>query len=163
MRVELALEAALALPATAVAVPHIPTNLAGLGDPLLVSAIAAPQRSLVGTRRQQLRRCATTPVDTSTGSIRLAKTQRSTSTGSNLTNRPIFRYGTRRSSTKRRTNRAITPGRQAVDVEQRVRHLLGAAMAGRQSHTGQRPTSDPVRRMSAAASPPSWYIRGTST
>jgi hypothetical protein len=39
--------------------------------------------------------------------------QRSTSTASKRTNRPIFKYGTRRSSISRRTNRTVTPSRAA--------------------------------------------------
>ena len=120
LRVDLALEAALALLPGVVAVADVPADLTRLRDPLLD---ISHRRTRFDERRARRLSEPATPPTSARGTTRAASIQRSTSTGSKRTNRPIFRYGTRRSSTSRRTNRAVTPDacRQAVDVEQRPR------------------------------------------
>jgi len=65
--------------------------------------------------------------DGGTGSTRARPIHRSSSTGSKRTSRPIFRYGTRRSSTNRRTNRPVTPKRAAKHIEKVLRSAIANA------------------------------------
>jgi hypothetical protein len=89
-------------------------------------------------------RPASRPTSAGCGATRLAPIQASTPTGSKPTSRPSLTNGTRRSSTRRCTKRAVTPRRfEAVDVEQRLRCRTSQAFAGSDSHAPQRTASRP--------------------
>src|SRR5262249_5011913 len=129
--VELALEAALALPTIAVAVPHIPTDLAGLGDPLLdvshrrapterrrgEASAAPPERDNCGRRVERLDAARRNPA------LDLDRIEPHEPPDLQV------RHAALLDQPADEARRHAEARRQAIDVEQRVRHLFGAAMA----------------------------------
>ena len=135
---------------------------------LWTSAIAAPARARRATDRS-VTPTRPTPSGARCGARRPAPIQDSTSDGSNRTSRAIFRYGPRRSSTSRRTNRLVTPSRVASpSMSSKTSASLARSLAATPMPTNgpAGPGGGKFERCGTIAdrlARPAWYILGTST